>query len=62
MIGIFFMAVVFIPVILLIGAFVLEKPRDFRVPALFMASVLGLVIAFIGLFALFGVLLGQLVP
>jgi len=62
MIGIFFMAVVFIPVILLIGAFVLEKPKDFRVPALFLGAVIGLTSVFIGLFALFGVALGRLIP
>jgi len=62
MIGVFFMAVVFIPVLLLLGAFVLGKPRDFRVPALFMLSVVGLALIFVGVFALFGVILGQIVP
>ena len=62
MIGFVFMSIVFIPVILLIGAFVFEKPRDFRVPALFLISIVGLVVVFIGVFALMGRLLGFLVP
>lgn len=62
MIGIFFMAVVFIPLLLLLVAFLFDKPRDFRVPALFMISVLGLTVMFIGIFALFGVILGRIVP
>ncbi len=62
MIGTFFMAVVFIPLLLLLGAFLFDKPRDFRVPALFMLSVLGLTVIFIGVFALFGVILGRIVP
>ena len=62
MIGTIFMAIVFTPIILLMGAFVFEKPRDFRVPALTLLSIVVLTAIFIGIFAVFGLVLGALVP
>jgi hypothetical protein len=62
MIGYIVIAMVLLPVIVLIGAFVLEKPRNFRVPALLLGS-LAAQTAFVFIFlALFGLLLGLLIP
>lgn len=62
MIGTVFMFIVFTPMVLLMGAFVFEKPREFRIPALFMLSIVTLTAIFLGIFAVFGLVLGALVP
>ena len=62
MIGYFVIALVVVPVVGFIVAFILDKPRNFRVPALFLSS-LAAQIAFVFVFlALFGLLLGLLIP
>lgn len=62
MIGYVVISLVFLPVLGFIGAFVLDKPRNFRVPALFLGSLVAQ-IAFVFVFlALFGLLLGLLIP
>ena len=62
MIGYIVIALVLVPVIVLIGAFVLDKPRNFRVPALLLGSLV-VQTAFVFVFlALFGLLLGLLIP
>ncbi len=62
MIGLFFMAVVFVPVILLICAFVFEKPYKFRAPVIFLLSLVSLVGIVIAGLALVGAGLHQVIP
>ncbi|MDP2918619.1 MAG: hypothetical protein Q8O43_00130 [Dehalococcoidia bacterium] len=62
MIGIIVIAVVVIPVVVLILEFVLEKPRTFRIPSLFLGSVVAQIVGVVVLMALMGALLGLLIP
>jgi hypothetical protein len=50
------------PVVLLIGAFIFDKPRNFRVPALFLSSIALQIVVVAGFLAGFGLLLGYLIP
>lgn len=62
MIGIIVIALVLIPVTVLILEFLLEKPRTFRIPSLFLGSIFAQIGAVIALMALMGALLGLLIP
>jgi len=62
MIGLLLMAIIVVPVITLIVAFVLGSPGTLRVPGLFIGSLILQIGIIIISFAIFGVLLGFIVP
>jgi len=62
MMGLILMAIIVIPVIVLIIASILSAPRTFRVPGLFIGSLVLLMGVIILGFAIFGVILGFIVP
>jgi hypothetical protein len=61
-IGFTLMAIIVGPVIVIIIASVFGTPRTFRVPGLFLSSLIVLIGALIAGFAIFGLLLGFVVP
>ena len=62
MIGLVLMAIVVIPIIVLIATSIFSAPRTFRVPGLFMGSLVVLFITIMLVFAIFGAILGFFVP
>ncbi len=61
-IGFVVLAIIVGPVIVLTIASIFSKPRTFRVPCLFIGSLILLVVAILFSFAMSGVLLGFIVP
>lgn len=61
-IGFVVLAIIVCPVILLTLAAMFGAPRTFRIPGLFMGSLILLIGALIAGFAIIGVLLGFIVP
>ncbi len=62
MIGYVIIGVILVPIIILIAASILEAPRTFRVPALFIGSLALQIGAIILSFAALGAILGFLIP
>ena len=62
MIGFILMGIIVVPVIILIIASIFSKPRTFRIPILFIGSLIVLFVIVMVVFALFGGLLGFIVP
>lgn len=62
MIGFVLMGIIAVPVIVLIIASVLSPPRTFRVPALFIGSIVVLFGIVMAVFAVFGAILSFFVP
>jgi len=62
MIGYVVISLVFLPVLGFIGAFIVDKPRSFRVPALFLGSLAAQIALVFAFLMLFGLLLGLLIP
>ena len=62
MIGFILMGIIAIPVIVLIIASMLSTPRTFRVPGLFIGSIIVLFGIVMVVFAIFGAILGFIVP
>ncbi len=61
-IGLTVMAIIAIPVIFLIITSIFSPPRTFRVPGLFLGSLILLIGAIIFAFAAFSAILGLIVP
>lgn len=62
MIGFILMGIIAVPVIVLITASIFSKPRTFRIPGLFIGSIIVLFVIVMVVFAIFGGLLGFIVP
>lgn len=62
MIGFVVLALIAIPVVVIIMAAILGAPRNSRIPALFLASVVAMIGGTIVGFAAFGAVLGLLFP
>ncbi len=62
MMGLILMAIIGVPVIVLIIASILSAPRTFRVPGLFVGSLILLFGMVMLVFAIFSALLGLIVP
>jgi hypothetical protein len=62
MIGFILMGIITVPVIVLITASIFSKPRTFRVPSLFIGSIIVLFGIVMVVFAIFGSILGLFVP
>jgi hypothetical protein len=62
MIGYILMGIIAVPVIVLITASIFSKPRTFRVPILFIGSIIVLFGIVMVVFAIFGSILGLFVP
>ena len=62
MIGFILMGIIVVPVIALITAAIFSKPRTFRIPSLFIGSLIVLFVIVMVVFALFGAILGFIVP
>lgn len=61
-IGIIVMAVILSPVVVISAAAIFDSPRTFRVPALFVGAVVGLIGAMVAAVAAFGAVLKLIVP
>ena len=62
MIGYVIMVVIGVPLVSLITAAMFAAPRNFRIPGLFLGSIILQIVGFIVAFAVIGVLLGFIVP
>ncbi len=62
MIGFVIMAIIGIPITILITAAIFEAPRTFRIPGLFLGSIILMVGGFIAAFAVISMLLKFIVP
>ncbi len=62
MIGLLLIAIIVVPVITLVVAFVLGSPGTLRVPGLFIGSLILQIGAIIVSFAVLGAILGLIVP
>lgn len=62
LIGFVVLAIIVVPVILITMVSIFSPPRTFKIPGLFLGSLILLVGALISGFAIFGFLLGFIVP
>ena len=62
MIGYVIMGVIGIPLITIVTIAIFTAPRNFRIPGLFLGSIILQIVGFIVVFAVIGVLLGFIVP